>query len=170
MSALHTEPRELHPWPEAVVTTLQGASGHLTISEQTSLRCPVLFLITVLCEPLLTRRVSKIEIEKATQWAHRFDRNLHNTIEKETQERHQLCWSSLPLPPSWGQNKEDLVFHGALCSSGISHRGWEPPQMFVFRVRELILGNDAECTLLFTFVVGKILLISNIRIKHHLVV
>ena len=35
--------------------------------------------------------VSKIKIEEATQWVRRFDRNLHNTIERETQERHQLC-------------------------------------------------------------------------------
>lgn len=101
-------------------------------------------------EPLLTRRVSKIETEETTQWVRRFDRNLYNTIEKETQERHQLCWGSLPFPPSWGQNQEDLLLHGALCSSVISHRGREPTQTFAFRVRELTLGNDAECALLFT--------------------
>ena len=147
---MHTEPHDLHLWPEALVTTLQGASGHLTISEQTSPRCPLLLLISAPCEPLLTRRVSKIETEETTQWVRRFDRNLHNTIEKETQERHQLCWGSLPFPPSWGQNQEDLLLHGALCSSVISHRGREPTQTFAFRVRELTLGNDAECALLFT--------------------
>lgn len=91
---MHTEPHDLHSWPEALVTTLQGASGHLTISEQTSPRCPLLLLISAPCEPLLTRRVSKTETEETTQWVRRFDRNLHNTIEKETQERHQLCWGS----------------------------------------------------------------------------
>lgn len=129
----------------------------------------ILFLITELREPLLTRRRNDSNWGKP-QYMYGFDRSLRNAL-KEPQKAFSFAGA---LPTSFSvrerKNKEDWEFCIWPVRLGSELRKAGVHLDICFRVKKLALENGVECALLFTFCGWQNFLISNFRIKHHLVV